>query len=129
MNGIIISKERHSIKENSQYQYVDTRSPLLKLYKFARSQQNFTNKDLTGPGFNFTIPHNLGYIPMFFLYADRDIGSIRKIVTSIDTLYPENTVLWTCYCDNKNINVTISGGASVTGAFGYNYFIFYNKVS
>lgn len=124
MNGVIISKENQTVRDRIDQQYVDTQTPLFKLYLSNRDKRTYVNQNITD---TFTIPHNLGYVPMFFLYADRADGAIRKIVLNIDTSYPENQVLWTCFADNKNINVTVTG-SSVTGTFGYNYFIFYDKV-
>lgn len=126
--GIIISKENHDITQSSENQYVDTKTPLFKLFKFGSDQRSYVSKNLSGVGDTFTIHHGLGYIPMFFLFADRAPSSIRKIVLDIDTLYPENTVLWECKANTQDIVVFVQGGSSVTANFGYNYFIFYDRV-
>lgn len=126
--GIIISKEGFNVQSESEHQYVDTKKPLFKLFKSDSGQQVFAATDLTFGGKTFLIPHNLGYIPMVFLFCDRADSSIRKMVFSLDTSYPENQILALMTVDKTNINLTMSGGSSVTGTFGYTYYIFYDKV-
>lgn len=128
MIGIKISKEDSSVKKGSDEQYVDTSTPLFKLYRSSSGEQVFSSTVLSGGGYSFPIPHNLGYIPMFFLFADRSHLSTRKLVLNQDTNFGDTT-LWTCYATAQDIVVTVSAPSAtpVTGAFGYNYLIFYDK--
>lgn len=130
--GIIVSKGGHNIKDDSQFRYFDTSTPLLKLYLSGGGAQTYTN--LASPT-TFIIPHGLGYIPMFFLFADRipntNTNSVRKIVMNVDTGLANAQALWTCYADNQNINVTVNESNvafPLNGTFNYNYFIYYDRV-
>jgi hypothetical protein len=132
MNGIIIAKEGANVGSNSSELYVDTRTPLFKLFKADKGERIYVNRDMRF-GFandSFVIPHNLGYIPMFFLYMDRSGQADRKIVTNLDAVSVSGSVLVTCFIDKQNINVYVSSAFStlINGTFGYNYFIFYDKV-
>lgn len=124
--GIRIAKESQTVKDDSEAQYVDTTTPVFKLYLQDKGERLYT----TTANENFTIPHNLGYRPMFFLYADRAHLDARKLVLSGDAQYPENSVYVTCTVDTKNINVTVSDGGvppTLPITIGYNYLIFYDK--
>lgn len=123
--GIIISKERKSINDGIEDQYMNTKTPLLKLFKSGsdvRSYVSFSGFD------DFTIEHNLGYQPMFFLFADRSNQNNRKQVTNWDGEFLGIEAYWTAWVDDKNINVTVHCGVSTTGTFGYNYFIYHDRI-
>jgi hypothetical protein len=132
MKGAIISKDRHNVGDDSQFQYIDTNTPLFKLYKSdkgSRVYSSYSGTDL------FVIPHFLGYIPMFFLYADRlnnqSSNPVRKIVYNIDTALANAQSLWTCYADENYINVTVTKSDvafPLNGTYEYNFFIFYDRV-
>lgn len=125
--GLIISKENHDITQSSENQYVDTKTPLFKLFKSISDTQHYVSANLS-PLVTFSIHHGLGYKPMFFLYMDRAPSAVRKLVLDIDTSYPENIILVECEATDQDILVFVEGGTSVTGDFGYNCFIFYDRI-
>lgn len=131
MIGVRISKEGETVTDGDVNQYVDTETPLFKLYITNSDSRTYTAA--TGSPFidTITIHHGLGYIPMFLIFMDRNSNSVRKIVNNEDGSFPQVTTQIFCICsaDNQNIYVTVAKAvASVTGTFGFNYFIFYDKV-
>jgi hypothetical protein len=128
MKGIRISKEGSTVNDGIDNQYVDTEQPLFKLFDSQQKSVVFTGQTYSaGSPFVIPIPHNLGYWPMNFVYMDRASNASRKLVTNVDTAFPENTILAIVTFDNKNIYINITGNA-ITGTFGYNYQIYYDKV-
>lgn len=125
MIGIKISKEGNTINDGLDKQYVDTDTPLFKLFLSDQGQQVYTAA--TGIK-TFKINHNLGYKPMFFLYADRADSQNRKLVLHQDTSIGTMTSLWTVQVTKTDLVVTVSLLGTVSGTFGYNYDIYYDKV-
>lgn len=131
MKGIIISKEGHSVKDDSEFQYVDTETPLFKLFNADKGLLSLNSEP--GP-YTFEIPHNLGYYPMYFLFGDFDSDRLRRFVGSqANVVSGDETVLWTTLGGDKNniiVQLTSVSGTSspITGEFGYNFLIFYDKV-
>lgn len=128
MKGIRISKEGSTVNDGIDNQYIDTEQPLFKLFDSKQLSVTFTGQTYTGASpFIIPIPHNLGYWPMNFIYMDRASNSARKLVTNVDTAFPENSILALSDFDNKNIYIRITGSV-INGTFGYNYQIYYDKV-
>lgn len=128
MIGIRIAKDGSTVNDGIDNQYVDTEQPLFKLFDSEQKSVVFTGQTYTlGSPFIIPIQHNLGYWPMNFIYMDRADSSARKLVTNVDEFFPENTILALATFDNNNIYIQITGN-SITGTFGYNYQIYYDKV-
>lgn len=129
MKGIRIAKDDETVNDGIDNQYVDTEQPLFKLYLSDEDSVTFDGSVnyTAGSPYQIKIPHNLGYWPMCFVYMDRSANANRKFVTNIDTAFPENTVEVIGTFDNNNIYLNVNGGF-LTGEFGYNYEIFYDKV-
>lgn len=125
MIGIKISKDGNTVKDSPDKQYVDTTTPLFKLFLSDRGQKVYSNQTLSFST-EVTIPHNLGYIPMYLVYMDRADNALRKLVIAGDGPAGGSTILVSTQADTKNIYLIVSG-TSITGTFGYNYFIFYDK--
>lgn len=126
MKGIRISKEGYTVNDSGDKQYVDTDEPLFKLFLSDKGQIVLAGASpVASPA--VVIPHNLGYVPMFFIYMDRSSNANRKLVLNQDAFTSPGGIVATAQADTKNITVFISG-TSVTGTFGYNYQIYYDKV-
>ena len=134
MKGIIVAKDGSTIRDDPEKHYVDTTTPLFKLYDSGKG--TISLNAYTSP-YYFTIPHNLGYVPMFFLFADFAPYQLRQVVlveaSNITLNGVPNTGLWTVYrVDEKYIYVVIdssgTSGDPISGDYGYNYLIFYDRV-
>lgn len=128
MIGIRVAKEGSTVNDGSENQYVDTDEPLFKLYLSDQKSVTFSGVTYTaGSPYIIPIQHNLGYRPMNITFMDRADNSIRKFVNSVDTAFPENAILVRSDVDAKNVYLYITG-SGITGTFGYNYQIYYDKV-
>lgn len=129
MIGIRIAKDGNTVDDGSDKQYVDTDTPLFKLFKTDNGSKVYTGQTFSpGSPDVIAIPHDLGYIPMFLVYMDRADNALRKLVLNEDSSFAGSTILVTAgQADGKNIYLQVSG-TSITGVFGYNYFIFYDRV-
>lgn len=68
-----------------------------------------------------TIPHNLGYVPLFFVYCE--VGNnLYKISNSFDPIGGG----WKTYADNTNLYIVNNFSADYTA---YRYYIFYDNVT
>lgn len=126
MIGIRIAKDGSTVKDSSDKQYVDTDEPLFKLFLSDKGSLSLATATLTASP-QVVIKHDLGYIPMFFVYMDRADNSQRRLVMTEDTTTVGSQILCSIQVDKKNITILVTG-SSVTGTFGYNYQIYYDKV-
>jgi hypothetical protein len=68
-----------------------------------------------------TIPHNLGYIPLYFVYCE--VGNnVYKIVNGFDPVGGG----WRCYADDTNIYIANYFSATYKS---YRYYIFYDNIT
>lgn len=128
--GIRLTKADQDISDAASDEfYIDTDNPLLKLYKASRGSQHFNGT--LNEFYTITIPHNLGYRPMYFLFADRIPGAKRRIVTNIDNSIGNPSIFVNLQrCDTQIIEFTMGflGGTPLSGDYGYNYFIYYDSL-
>lgn len=132
-NGVKISKNGDGISSvNAEELYVDSDTPIFKLYKSGSGIQKINGT--LAETHTITIPHNLGYVPFFLVFMDRNPGKNRRLCSSGEST---NTALPTdiaCSVFNVNfanivIDVSAFGGTPAAGDYGYNYFIYYDKLS
>lgn len=132
--GVIVAKEGFHVKSELENLYVNTDTPLFKVFKSGSGSIVFNGTD-AGP-YDLEIPFDLPYSPVHFVYGDRAPNSIRKLVTNSDTAYPNVKALWQIFgVQTRKITVRIftAVGSSTNpipaGTYGYNYLIFYDPVS
>lgn len=150
--GIRIAKPTHNIKENSQFLYVDSDTPLFKVYKtgsgaiISNGTNSITYEGIQGtttespPGTfssaSVDITHDLTYSPAFLVFADRANASKRRYSTSRQTANPDDPVPLICLATgtSKLINLSfLNPDSGLTwlpaGYYSYYYYIFYNRIN
>jgi hypothetical protein len=130
--GIQIAKENHDIDETNQADLVvDTTTPLFKLYKPGTGAQQFNGTAFES--YTITIPHELGYIPFFLFFMDRNPGDERRMVGSSESTpvnFTANIACLVTQVDRNNIKVSATAlGTPEAGSYGYNYYIYYDSVN
>lgn len=137
MIGIKISKDGYTVKDDDQFQYVNTDTPLFKLYLSNSGSRIYSGQTFpAGSPDTIIIPHNLGYEPMNFVYMDRDVDAKRRIVSGIDTQFASTDIIVITQVDSQNLYIYITSPYStptspqpITGEYGYNYQIYYDEIA
>lgn len=98
MSGVIIAKPGFDVSSSPEHHYVNTTTPLLKVYKNITGVLDTDGVTYTSEGeyewegevkpagertfLSLTVPYNLGYVPMVVAYLDTMSGKNRRYVTS-----------------------------------------------
>lgn len=133
VKGIRIAKNGGNVTSvNAEDLYVDSDTPIFKLYKSGSGSQRINGT--LAETHTITIPHNLGYVPFFLVFMDRNPGSNRRLCSSSESTNAALPTDIACFIGNSNfanIVLTINsfGGTPTAGDYGYNYFIYYDRLS
>lgn len=131
--GIRIGKEGYDVtKTGNENMYMDTSTPLPKVAVHETGSQNFPTADRSQI-YTILILHNLGYVPYYMLFMDRQPGSARRPVYTADTELVSDSperIFVTCSIDTTQITLTASGGFGLyppgIGDYGYVCYIFHD---
>jgi len=132
-SGVQITKNSLNIKgAGSDDFYVNSNTPLFKLYKSGKGSQKFVGTAFET--YNIVIPHGLGYVPFFLIFMDRNPGANRRLVGTSETelvaLQPDvGCFIYDVNTSNIVITVSVFGAGTATGTYGYNYFIYYDGLT
>lgn len=129
--GLKIAKDSAEVTSVKQEDlYVDSTTPLLKLYK------TFTGTVIiagtAGESKTIALDHNLGYKPFFLLYCDSLPDGARTLiyggyatnsqfasgVVTVITKVTKNSITW---------EIGGGGGTPIAGVYGYSCFIYYDR--
>lgn len=96
--GLKIAKEGHKVEDSSEFIYVDSATPMLKVYKYLSGAMisDGVNRQMTWTGdvqgktvdggtslqFQLNVKHDLGYAPMYMLFAEFYSNGGRSYVTN-----------------------------------------------
>ena len=102
------------------------------MFKSGSGTQKFLGT--AGEEHQIIIPHNLGYLPFFLFFMDRQPGDARQIATSGQGAQDSLPNAIGCFVrdvNTRNIEITANGfgGTPTAGTYGYNYFIYYDKIT
>lgn len=130
--GIKISRDLEDIHVNSEQLYADSDVPLFKLFKSGSGIQHMAGT--SGETHDIEIVHLLNYVPYFLVYMDRNPGGNRRICTTAEATnnaLPTGIYALVTRADFRSIIITVGGfgGTPPAGDYGYNYFIYYDKLS
>lgn len=129
--GIKVAKENKDVqKASSDELYLSTDTPLLKLYKSDSGSQAFIGSG-SAESYTITIPHLLGYIPVVLMFADRSPSSQRRVVMAVESNIGNTSISAGMVVNDSSIILTLSAfpNTALPGVYGYNYFIYYDKVN
>lgn len=149
--GVRIAKPTFSVNDDGQDLYVDSITPLFKVKTLATGAMVSDGVSFTatwdglykgtsdGAGtYTLLIPHNLGYLPMFWVYCDLLNNDQRTyITTSVSGVGTAGDVTATATVDTANVTLIIRsknydgiGGldAARAGAYGYTIYVFYDSL-
>lgn len=132
-SGIRIAKDAQDISTvKPEELYVDSDTPLFKLFMSGKGRQAVIGT--VGEQYNIVITHNLGYIPFYLIYADRDPGNNKAVCTTFENTNAVLPTGITAFVSNVTENtITLqygTGGATpINGIYTYSYFIYYDKLS
>ena len=133
--GLKIAKWNHSITDDDRYMLMTTKYPVLKLIPSGSGQGtlSFTAGD---GGVTITIPHNLGYAPICFVYGEYFDTEGEEVIHKFSRwnkwIYQGTQVadLYYYYTDDTNLYIKLST-CFYTDAYSfdlaYMYHIFYDE--
>lgn len=144
-SGIKIAKPGFKVQDSSEHMYVDSATPLLKLAKkgfgflvsdgtTVKSRGDY-GVETTGSGaYLTTIPHGLGYVPVFMAWMDAGPGSNRTYLANASTANVTGGLVPFAYADAKNLyisaltnSVVFPLPAPAAGDYGFFFYIFRNR--
>ncbi len=132
-NGVVISQNNEDLSSVSADKlYVGSDTPIFKLFLSGDGVQKINGT--VSETYDITIEHGLGYAPFFIVFMDRNPESNRRLcMTSEDTptALPNGLRCVIQKVDFKNIVIRVgsSGVTPVAGDYGYNYYIYYDKLA
>lgn len=131
-NGIKIAKVGNDVtKATSDQLYVDSSTPLFKLFESGSGSQTFLG--IHGEEYFITINHSLSYRSFILFFMDRLPGSARQLVTSsqatqLSLSNPIGCSIFSIQPFNFIVFTDGFGGTPQAGTYGYNYFIYYETI-
>lgn len=131
--GIQIAKDSQDVgKISGDEFYVNSNTPLFKLFRSGSGIQTFIG--VTFESYQILIIHNLGYVPFVLAFMDRNPGTARQLCTAGQTEqigFPINISATVTNITNNSFVIdarTFGSGAPTPGDYGYNYFIYYDRI-
>jgi len=132
--GIKIAKRDYNVDSDTEKLIMFSKHPVLKLDKSGSGTASYTAGD---GGFTVTIPHNLGYVPICFVYGEYFDVDTEKVIEKYSRwnrwIYQGLQVadLYYYYADNTNLYIKFEAATGITDAFSFNldymYHIFYDE--
>lgn len=135
IDGLKIAKSGNDVsKASTNNMYIDTTTPLLKIFNIVRGAFVFNAN--FGSFQSFIIPHNLGYVPACLLFMERVQGGNRQLVTTQDTDFNDSfnikTILVGGSPNNESFIVEVSNGGKGpgigSGTYGWTFIVFYDEL-
>jgi len=132
--GIKIAKQGYSIEGDTQDLIMFSKYPVLKLHSSGTGTFSYTaSSGLT----TVTIPHNLGYIPVCYVYGEYFDVDTEAVIERYSRwnrwIYQGLQVsdLYYYYADDTNLYIKFDPAAGITDDFSfdldYMYHIFYDE--
>lgn len=132
--GIKIAKQGYSIEDDAQDLIMFSKYPVLKLHSSDTGTLSYTASEGSA---TVTIPHNLGYIPICYVYGEYFDVDTEAVVERYSRwnrwIYQGLQVadLYYYYADDTNLYIKFFPATGVTDAFSFNldymYHIFYDE--
>lgn len=131
--GLKVSKDGHDISESERYMIMNTRYPVLKL---KQSGEGTLSQVASAGGYTVEITHNLGYVPICFVYGEYFDTSAEAVVHKFSRwnkwLYQGLQVAdsYYYYADTTKLYIVLEL-SHITDAFSFDldiqYHIFYDE--
>lgn len=132
--GIKIAKQGYSIEDEAQDLIMFSKYPVLKLQSSGTGTLSYTASEGSATA---TIPHNLGYIPICYVYGEYFDVDTESVVERYQRwnrwIYQGLQVsdLYYYYADDTNLYIKFFPATGITDAFSfdlnYMYHIFYDE--
>jgi hypothetical protein len=132
--GIKIAKNNYNVESDYEKLIMFSKHPVLKLKSSGTDTAHYTAGNTE---FTVTIPHNLGYVPVCFVYGeyfDVDTESVVERYSRWNRwIYRGVQVadLYYYYADDTNLYIKFEAAEGITDAFSfdldYMYHIFYDE--
>lgn len=143
--GVRIAKPGYKVSDSSDKIYVDTTTPLFKIFLSGSGTLVSDGTNVTWRGkyggtttaagnYSITIPHPLGYPPLFIAYMDAGPGSNRTYLTNASIAGVVGGIVPFAEIDDKNLTISALTNsvsfplpAPFAGDYGFFFYIFYDK--
>lgn len=128
--GIKISNRKDIPTASEEELYVNSTTPLFKLFKSDKGTQRFSGG--AGETHNIAVNHGLGRAPFIMCFMDRNPGANRRLCTTSESILstlPQDISAFVFQVTSNDFTIQTSSGGGVTGDFGFNYYIYYDRIT